>query len=225
MEITKGVHLIPGTTANSYLIIEPSGLILIDTGLPGSARKILGYISSLGYPPEKLKHILITHADDDHYGSLARLVEITQAKSYTSAGEATAIESGKISRELRLSRILLFGYKFVHIFIKSKPSKIDQIIADGQTLPILGGMQVVGTPGHTPSHIAFYCPSQGILFAGDSFRSNGESLEVSSGRNTWDEMIAKESAIKLIELNPKIVCVGHGPVIYEAGNKIPEIHI
>ena len=34
MEILPNVHLIPGIIANPYLIVEPEGLTLIDTGIP-----------------------------------------------------------------------------------------------------------------------------------------------------------------------------------------------
>jgi hypothetical protein len=66
MEIVPNVHLIPGIIANSYLIIETQGLTLIDAGLPGSHKKILRYMTSLGYAPKGLKRIIITHADFDH---------------------------------------------------------------------------------------------------------------------------------------------------------------
>ena len=70
MEIYPNVHHIPGVTANPYLLIDPNGLILIDAGLPGSEKRILKYISGLGFKPNDLKQIIITHADFDHVGGL-----------------------------------------------------------------------------------------------------------------------------------------------------------
>jgi glyoxylase-like metal-dependent hydrolase (beta-lactamase superfamily II) len=44
MKIAPNIHIIPGVTANPYLLLDPDGLTLIDTGIPGSAHKILKYI-------------------------------------------------------------------------------------------------------------------------------------------------------------------------------------
>ena len=88
MEIIPNVHLIPKTVANPYLLIDPDGLTLIDAGLPGSHKKILRYMAGLGYAPGDLKRILITHADYDHVGGLARSKKATGARVYASPVEA-----------------------------------------------------------------------------------------------------------------------------------------
>ena len=59
MEIRQNVHLIPNVIANPYLIIDPDGLTLIDSGIPGSEKKILKYIASLGFEPTDFE----THSD------------------------------------------------------------------------------------------------------------------------------------------------------------------
>ena len=60
MEIIATVHLIPNIVANPYLIIDPDGLTVIDTGLPCNYRKILKYMTGLGYSPSDLKRIIIS---------------------------------------------------------------------------------------------------------------------------------------------------------------------
>lgn len=224
MEITNGVHLIPGVTANAYLIIESNGLILIDTGLPGSSKKILNYTQSLGYQPDNIRHILITHADEDHYGALAKLRQITGAETYASNVEAQAIQNGKSSRQLRLRGLKRTIFNLLRHFVHARPVKITNTLTEHQILPFIGGLQVLSTPGHTPGHISLYCPSQGILFAGDSMRSTGEYLAPSTGVNTWDEEEARISVKKQARLGARIVCVGHGPVIYEARSKFPDLN-
>src|SRR5512135_2094214 len=54
MEIIPDVHLIPDVVANPYLIVDSSGLTLIDAGLPGSHKAILKYIGGLGFSPKDL---------------------------------------------------------------------------------------------------------------------------------------------------------------------------
>ena len=94
MEILPNVHLIPNIVANPYLLVDPDGLTLIDAGLPGSHRKILRYMASLGYAPADLKRILITHADFDHVGGLAALKAASGARVFASLVEAQAMAEG-----------------------------------------------------------------------------------------------------------------------------------
>src|SRR5512143_2041187 len=100
MKIIDNVYLVPGVTANSYLLVEPDGLTMIDTGLPYSERTILRYIASKGWSARDLRRILITHADLDHYGCLAALRKASGACTYASPIEAQAIAKGQSSRPI-----------------------------------------------------------------------------------------------------------------------------
>ncbi len=102
MQIIENVHHVPEVSCNTYLILEADGLTLIDTGLPGSAGKILAYISSLGRGPHDLKRILITHSDWDHIGNLRAMQRATGARTYASQLEADAMSEGHSSRPTAL---------------------------------------------------------------------------------------------------------------------------
>ena len=224
MEITANVHLIPNIVANPYLIMDPDGLTLIDTGLPGSDKKILNYISDLGRSPSDLKRIIITHADMDHIGSLYALKKASGARVYASAVESEAMSKGRPSRQIKPNnsfRRLLMGV--VSRFMKAAPVRADEILSEGQVLPVLGGLHVVETPGHTPGHISLFSPSTGILFTGDSIVSREGGLVRSIQALTWDEAKADESARKQAALGARIVCSGHGPVVMNATDKFPKI--
>jgi glyoxylase-like metal-dependent hydrolase (beta-lactamase superfamily II) len=224
MEIISNVHFIPGITANPYLIIDSDGLTLVDAGLPGSHKKILRYLAALGYTPKDIKRILITHADFDHVGGLAALKAATGARVYASTTEAAAMAAGRPSRSLKPSNAfgkLLFGI-MGHIF-KASPVQVDEFLADGQVLPVLGGLRVLETFGHTPGHLSFFAPSAGILFVGDSIVSEEAGLRGSSGANNWDQAKSDESVRKQAALGTRIVCSGHGPVVMDAAGKFPQV--
>lgn len=224
MEISPNIHLIPSSIVNVYLIVEPDGLTLIDTGLAGNAKTVLKYIASLGKQPGDLKRIIITHSDGDHVGALAALKAATSARVYASPIEAHAIEAAHPSRELKVKGVqaLLFKYIAGPLF-KAKPTHVDELINDGQVLPILGGLRVVATIGHTPGHISLYAPAHKILFGGDSMVAEKTGLRVSRGMNTWDEAKAKEAVKIQAALGAEIVCVGHGPVVRDAASKFPKV--
>jgi len=223
VEIIPNVHLIPGVIANPYLIVDPDGLTLIDTGLAGSHKKILKYIAGLGRAQADLQRIVITHADGDHVGSLAALKQAAGARCYASRVEAEAIAAGRQSRALKTRGVqkLLFG--LIAPLFKARPAVVDEVLAADQTLPVLGGLRVIETPGHTPGHISLFAPAAGILFAGDSMVSSGGALRESRGMNTWDERLAIESVRRQAALGARIVCVGHGPVATDAAGKFPRV--
>ena len=225
MKIVDNVYLVPGVTANSYILAEPDGLTIVDTGLPFSEKRILEYIARLGRSAREVRRILITHADLDHYGCLAALQKASGACTYASRLEAAAMAMGKSSRPVDRSintALQRFLIAMLGRLMKATPIQVDEILAEGQVLPVLGGLQVVETPGHSPDHLSYFVPSAGILFCGDSMRSDGpRGLRASRSRNDWDHARASVSARKQAGLGAQIVCPGHGPAVRDAGPKFP----
>jgi glyoxylase-like metal-dependent hydrolase (beta-lactamase superfamily II) len=221
MKIAPNIYIIPGVTANPYLLVDPDGLTLIDTGIPGSVHKILWYIKQAGFGLKDLNRILLTHADYDHAGSLAALKKATGARVYASLFEARAVASGKFPRPLKtgnwlLKPIFLLAEKMGRI----SPAHVDEHISGGQVLPVLDGMFVIDTKGHTPGHLSFFAPSLGILFSGDSILSVKDRLFGSHGAVTWDQVKADASVLKQLALRARIVCSGHGSVIMDGLTKL-----
>lgn len=224
MEIYPNVHHIPGVIANPYLLIDPDGLTLIDAGMPGSEKKILHYISELGFMSKDLKRIIITHADFDHVGGLAALKKVSDARVLGSALEAAAMAAGRSSRRIHpKNTLLMLLFRLMGRFEKTAKVEADELLSDGQIIPIQGGLQVIETTGHTPGHISLYCPSARILFSGDSIVSGKDQLYSSRANVTWDRQKADTSVRRQAGLGAEIVCPGHGPVVMKAGNKFPSV--
>jgi glyoxylase-like metal-dependent hydrolase (beta-lactamase superfamily II) len=108
-------------------------------------------------------------------------------------------------------------------YLRPTHFQVDEILTDGQILLVLGGLQVVETPGHSPSHLSYYVPSVRVLFCGDSMKSNNNGLYTSRLRNNWNQSQADESVKKLSTLGAQIVCPGHGPVVKDAVNSFPNL--
>ncbi len=221
MEILPRLHRIPKVTANVYALIAPEGITLIDAGLPRSAGKILRYLEEIGESPERVRNVLITHADADHYGGLHALLEACpQAQVYASAIEAEAIRAGKQSRPLKVGVAGRLLFRLVNALYPLHPATVHRTLRDGDALPILGGILVLETPGHTPGHLSYFLAEGGILFGGDSVRVSRGSVVISQGMNTWDEAQAQKSVEKQAKLHPRLLCAGHGEVLHDAASNL-----
>jgi glyoxylase-like metal-dependent hydrolase (beta-lactamase superfamily II) len=224
MKVIDNVYVIPGVTANPYVLVGDDGLTLIDTGLPHSERTILRYLMGKGWLASDIKRILITHADIDHYGCLAALRNASGARTFASAIEAQAIARGQSSRPIDRNgntALLRLSIALFSRLMKATPVQVGDILQEGQILPVLGGLQVLETPGHSPNHLSFFVSSLKVLFCGDSMRSDDKGLHGSRSRNDWNHEIAKASVGKQAGLGTEIVCPGHGPVIRQAGLAFP----
>lgn len=221
MNIASGVFAVPEVVANTYVIIDADGLTLIDAGLPRSQHRILRFIASLGCSARDLRRILITHADWDHVGSLAALHKATGARTFASRIEAEAMAAGRSSRPTKLPASTSLIRRLMRRFMSPRPFRVDEILADGQILPMLGGLHVVDTAGHCPGHISFFSPSTGILFCGDSMVTDEHGIHGSRPIFTWDAAMAQQAVRKQAALGARIVCSGHGPVVFDAAGRFP----
>jgi len=221
MKIKSNIYIVPRMIGNSYLLVDADGLTLIDTGIPGSAIKILNFIKRLGYTKWDLNRILLTHADWDHAGSLAALKRVTGARVYASMYEARAVGSGRFPRSLKTDDIFLKPVFALAEFLgRVSPAHVDEHLSDGQILPVLDGLFVVDTKGHTPGHMSFFAPSAGILFTGDSILSRKDHLAGFHGSVTWNQEKADASVLKQLELRARIICSGHGAVVMDGLAKL-----
>ena len=147
MEITHGLHLIGGVKGpNVYLLVDED-LTLIDSGFPGNGRIIAQYIEGLGRRLNELKRVLLTHSHPDHTGSVAELKDMLPALQVMAHRSDTSVD--KDGRHL-VSYLNLFGATPLPIpFLRRVEA--DGFLEEGQVLPILGGLRVIHTPGHTPA--------------------------------------------------------------------------
>ena len=214
--ITAGVHQIslpPFGFINTYLLETSEGLVLVDTGLPGSEAAILGAMHELGYAPHQLAHIVLTHAHADHIGSVAALVSITGAKTWMHQADIPIAE-GAPFRPLRPLPTLM-GRLFWMARHKSPekvaPARIDNPVQGGMILPF--GPQVIHIPGHCAGQIALLWPEKRLLIAADACMNAPLCLGLRQSPLNEDPQLGRQSLTKLTTLGFDIACFGHGRAI------------
>jgi len=210
-EIAPGLYTFTGLISGRvYLIEDADGLTLVDAGLERVAVKIIQQIEAGGYRADEVRRILVTHAHPDHVGGLLALKEWTGAQVITSAPERPIVE-GRVPIPLPPPESLPLLARLTRpeeTTLKGTP--VDREVADGEVLDeVMGGLQVVATPGHTPGHLAYWQPERGILFCGDAIMRLGWlRLPMTGATINMDE--ARRSVQRLADLEPKLVCFGHG---------------
>ena len=210
-KVAQGVYRLSGLiVGNVYLLEDADGLTLIDASIAPSGAKILRQVGELGRPLSDVKRILITHAHPDHVGSLPALKRATNAQVVASAAEKPVIE-GRMEVP-RAPRAQLRGVArlLVPPATKYAGTPVDRVVEDGELLPeVLGGMQVVATPGHAPGHLAFWQPARRLLFCGDVL-FNAPNLRLPFAFLTVDMAENVRSVGRLAALEAEVVCFGHG---------------
>jgi glyoxylase-like metal-dependent hydrolase (beta-lactamase superfamily II) len=219
--IVGGLYGIPVGPVNMFLLESSDGCILIDTGLPASADKVLGAITELGKKPTDIRHIVLTHAHPDHIGSFAALKKATGATAYMHPADAAIATSGTGFRPMKAAPGVLKGIMF-RLFVRLAPvegGSIEHLVEDGEHLP--GNLTAIHVPGHCAGQLALLWPQGGgVLFVADAC-SNMMGLGWSLGYEDFDE--GKRSLRRLSALSFNVACFGHGKaILHDASLKFKE---
>lgn len=212
-EIVPGFHQVDDRFVNIYLAADADGgLVAFDAGLARSgAKRVLAAIEALGKQPADLTHILITHTDMDHTGGAAALKAATGALVCASRIEAEAMARGTTSRKLPgLAGVLL---KPMEWLAPTPAVAVDRVLADGDVVPVLGGVRVIATPGHTPGHTSYFIPNMGVLVAGDSLNATSGALRFDPAPVHWSYAEGLRSVQTQAGLGASVVVCGHGPAV------------
>jgi glyoxylase-like metal-dependent hydrolase (beta-lactamase superfamily II) len=186
-EVVTGVHrVVLGQeggpfSVNAFLVEGDDGLTIVDTGIEGSADTIMAAAEELGYGPDRIAGIVVTHCHGDHTGSLAELVRRVGGPVYMHHEDRMLTCAGEGSRPMTPSP----GIELPPGMPKG-PSLVEPVdpavvveVGDGDRVPLAGGMRVFHTPGHTAGHALYLLPrAGGTLFIGDA-ASNVTRLGVS----------------------------------------------
>ncbi len=219
MKVAEGVYRVPARAANAYLVEADNGLVLVDTGMPGSETRILKAIAGLGRAPSDVKLILLTHRHLDHIGSAAALKKETSGmlvshpfeKPYV-AGTLVIITPRAWSLYGRIvRRVLAIASSTMKMFrlIKYRPVHVDEAADEESVLEKVGlDGSIVWTPGHTKGSVSLFLNESKVAIIGDLLTSKrGKLVEPMFMENTSQ---TRSSVQRILDLDPVTLCPGHG---------------
>ena len=218
METVKGVHQIPSRMSRMYLIVDES-LTLIDAGLPWDARTVFRYVESIGRKPEEIDRILLTHNHPDYTSGAHSISKRTGAEIVAHEDDTRHHHSkGRYLGYMGIFNAIDLPVPFL------RRATVSHTAADGDVLPIAGGIQVIHTPGHTPGSACFLLKDKGVIFSGDTAFSNGGSVSRSIPFPGYNREDYQRSLDKLCGLVFDVMCGGHGsPLVGNASEKLRKL--
>lgn len=223
MELAPGVHRIEGINGSNSVLIVGEQMAVIETGINGNGETIVNYIKKLGRSPTDLRWIVVTHFHHDHSGSDAELHELTGAHVVAHPDETVAGPNGKLLLRKGVESTgnkppFWYGWamggrdaQYKRVEVAYHDTEVQETVKDGDVLPVLGGLKVFHTPGHSPGSLSFLLQKPQVLFLGDSAINNIDRV---SRPLTWDRKKRRQldgSLRSLRELSAEIACFGHGP--------------
>ena len=218
------------TQTNVYFVRGGSGWTLVDAGWQSDRARIAQAAIQLFGVGSRPGGILLTHCHPDHAGAaldLARgwdrevLMHPAELPIATGDFEAMRAFAGPLDRWVVLPIMRAMGRKRREaVLSRSSMGEVARAFDPGGEVRGLPGWQCLPTPGHTPGHVAFYRPADRVLISGDALvtlRVNSpagllgrQGLSGPPWYTTWDRQVARDSVMAMAQLEPTVLCPGHG---------------
>lgn len=179
-----------------WLVKEGSDWTLIDAGVPDHAALVPEAVARfLG--AAKPSRIVLTHAHIDHGGSLAALVGRWNLPVWTHPLEVDFVTGAQSYRRIK-SQSLIYNLSRRFLAAPAWQLPVAQTIREGE---MVGGLEVVHVPGHTPGMIALHHRADRAIICGDAFMNLDGKLAEPLPISTPDPVAARRSIQKIATLD------------------------
>ncbi|MBL8045598.1 MAG: MBL fold metallo-hydrolase [Anaerolineales bacterium] len=169
--------------SNAYVLVRGEEVALVDTGVAGNAEKFSAALETMSLTWANVQHIILTHHHRDHVGSLGEILALAEKATVYAGTEDIAL--------IQSARTITAVADQSEVF----------------------GLQMIGTPGHTPGHMCVYDPLGSALITGDALNNLNGQLSGPNPSFSRNMEQAIESARKLAGLSYERAYFGHGTPI------------
>lgn len=194
------IPLVPRNGVNAYLV----GDVLVDAGYILSGKKVVSAVKG-----REIRAHALTHVHNDHAGGTKHVHEALGVPVWIGVDDAPFLRSGKAPVPPGNRIASLFGP------VAGSPKvEPERELSEGDEVG--HGFVVLDTPGHSPGHVSFWREADRTLICGDVF-FNLNIVTFAYGLRqppdlfTYDVAQNRASERRLADLDPAVVCFGHGP--------------
>jgi glyoxylase-like metal-dependent hydrolase (beta-lactamase superfamily II) len=183
---------------NTYVIAPESGGPGFIVDAPPDIDSIVELVSSLDVAPVAL---LITHGHVDHGGAAGQVSGRYGIRAYVHP------DDDYLSLEPTRQIQALMGIQLA----EPLPVPDFEPLIHGQVIRLAGiDIEVIHTPGHTPGHVCFRVPGEGVLLSGDQlFAGSIGRTDLPGG--SFEQLLESMKQRVLTLDDDIIVFPGHGP--------------
>jgi glyoxylase-like metal-dependent hydrolase (beta-lactamase superfamily II) len=208
VEVEEGLHAVGLIGSNAFLIVEDE-LTLIDAGHRGSILTLRRYLERIGRDVSEITRIVCTHGHPDHIGGVHEIARASGARVLMHPADMERLR-------IRLSEVFSGRPRPGAIIAYLTRAPSDAVpLGDGDQLPVLGGLQVIHTPGHTPGSICLYSPSRRLVIVGDILQRLHGRVTYPNQIFTDDMPLARRSIARLADLDIETILFSHYPALRE----------
>ncbi len=233
--VTEHVHMVQTPLVNWTLVSDGSGVLMIDAGFPGSRDDVLASLHKLGFGPQDVRAILLTHAHIDHFGTAIWFANVHGTPVYChddEVGHARREYLQQASPIDLVTHIWRPGYLKWSLELIGKgglvragiPTAAAFSAEEAENLP--GRPLAIPTPGHTGGHCSYIV--DGVLVSGDALvtghplaRRNGPQLLPGLFNHSQADCVRSLAALALVETD--VLIPGHGDLWFGPIRKAAEI--
>lgn len=200
--IAPGVGCIRGTWQNGNVYIVDD--VLLDGFARWGRRRLLEALGG-----SRIRRQVLTHVHPPTQGTSRDIVEHFGAQVACGKADLEALRSGRFDGTIpdKVSNRLIEA-------LAAGPAVPEATaLSEGDDV---GGFEVLDTPGHSPGHISFWRAEDRVLIVGDvitnrSYVLGRRGLRPPPKSHTLDNELNRRSALRLADLEPRVVCFTHGP--------------
>jgi endoribonuclease LACTB2 len=190
MPLTMKIYSVGYKSANYFLIDSGSHCLAVDVGWPGTVNDYGRQLRPTGKRVQDINYLIVTHFHVDHAGLVHELKNL---------GIKFVLFDVQLQSIQQMEQMIQRKMNYTPITLKD--NIVISVTESRKLLQDIGiGGEVIHTPGHSPDSVSLFLDS-GDTFIGD-LKPKNQIMD--------DDVLSKDSWVKLKELNVKRIYPGHG---------------
>jgi len=170
-------------------------------------------LGALGHQVKEIRRVICTHGHPDHIGGVQEIARASGAEvlMHPADMERLRIRFREVIRGRPAPGAII-------AYLTQAPTDVTAA-QDGDVLPVLDGLRVLHTPGHTPGSICLYSATRRLLIVGDLLQRMHGQVTLPNYFFTDDMGLARRSIARLAELDVETILFSHYPPVRQGGRE------